>query len=343
MAALSSKPNHVRSISFPGRSHPTIQRVEEELNKLKSLEAPATPKADTVYNGLLILEKLYKSIDDLLNLPTLQTLSQSLDAEWVDDLLDKSVRLLDVCGTTRELVSQYKGKVRDLQSSLRRRKGDSTTDDSIERFTSFSKKIKRDAKTSVLTLKQTDQETAVPILLDEEQDTMAAIRALREANAVCISIFQMLLSFLCVPLLKPKQSKWSLLSRLVHKERIAPEVQEENKSLETKLETFEAYLDSFENALEAVFSWLVSFHIYNVHGKLNSLPFDLLVVPHGAPWLAIKCIVPWTGLLDFAEPTYKCVCACVRDLQSCQKEKRRLKYRASFTRGAQKLFLVLTI
>ncbi|KAK4711674.1 hypothetical protein R3W88_006187 [Solanum pinnatisectum] len=229
MAALSSKPNHVRSISFPGRSHPTIQRVEEELNKLKSLEAPATPKADTVYS----------------------------DAKWVDDLLDKSVRLLDVCGTTRELVSQYKEKVRDLQSSLRRRKGDSTTDDSIERFTSFSKKFKRDAKTSVLTLKQTDQETAVPVLLDAEQDTMAAIRALREANAVCISIFQMILSFLCVPPLMPKQSKWSLLSRLVHKERIAPEVQEENKSLETRLETFEAYLDSFENALEAVFRCLI--------------------------------------------------------------------------------------
>ncbi|XP_015066942.1 uncharacterized protein LOC107011806 [Solanum pennellii] len=257
MAALSSKPNHVRSISFPGRSHPTIQRVEEELNKLKSLEAPATPKADSVYHGLLILERLYKSIDGLLNLPSRQTLSQSLDAKWVDDLLDKSVRLLDVCGTTRELVSQYKEKVRDLQSSLRRRKGDSTTDDSVERFTSFSKKIKRDAKMSILTLKQIDQETAVPVLLDAEQDTIAAIRALREANAVCISIFQMLLSFLCVPLLKPKQSKWSLLSRLVHKERITPGVQEENTSLETRLETFEAYLDSFENALEAVFRCLI--------------------------------------------------------------------------------------
>ncbi|KAJ8545688.1 hypothetical protein K7X08_018271 [Anisodus acutangulus] len=235
MAALSSKPNHIRSISLPGRSHPTTQRVEEELNKLKSLEVSVAPKADTVYNGLLGLEKLYKCIDDLLNLP--QTLSQSLDAKRVDDLLDKSVRLLDVCGTTREHISQLK-KI---------------------------KKIKRDAKILVLTLKQMDQETVVPVFLDADEDTIAAIRALREANAVCISIFQMLLSFLCVPLLKPKQSKWSLLSRLVHKDRIAPEVQEENTSLETRLETFEACLHSFENALEDTFS----------------LPFALLVVPHG--------------------------------------------------------------
>ncbi|CAN4078635.1 unnamed protein product [Withania somnifera] len=255
MAVLSSKPNHVRSVSFPGRSHPTTQRVEEELNKIKSLEVPTALKADTVYNGLLGLEKLYKCIDDLLNLP--QSLSRSIDAKWADDLLDKSVRLLDVCGTARELVSQYKENVRDLQSSLRRRKGDSTTDDSVVRFTSFSKKIKRDAKRLVLTLKQMDLETVIPVLLDADQDTIAATRALREANAVCISIFQMLFSFLCVQPLKPKQSKWSLLSRLVHKDRIAPEVQEENLSLETRLETFEAYLNNLENALEATFRCLI--------------------------------------------------------------------------------------
>ncbi|KAG5623224.1 hypothetical protein H5410_008442 [Solanum commersonii] len=256
MDSLSSKPNHVRSISLPGRSHPTTQRVEEELNKLKSLEVSAAPAA--VSNGLIALEKLYKCIDDLLNLPQiLQALSQSLNAKWLDDLLDKSVRLLDLCGTIRELISQCKENVRDLQSSLRRRKGDSTTDDSVERFTSFSKKIKRDAKRSVSTLKQMDQETAVLVLLDADQDTVAVIRGLKEANAVCLSTFQMLLSFLCVPLLKPKPSKWSLLSRLVQKERIASEYHEENMSLETRLETFKAYLDSFEDGLEATFRCLI--------------------------------------------------------------------------------------
>ena len=91
-------------------------------------------------------------------------------------------------------------------------------------------------------------------------------------------------------------------------------------------------------------SWLISFHIYNVHGKLNSLPFDLLVVPHGAPWLAFKCIVLWTGLVDFAEPTHKCVCAFVRDLQSSVRRKKGdSSAEASLTRGAQKLVLVLTL
>ncbi|PHT64556.1 hypothetical protein BC332_34918 [Capsicum chinense] len=114
MDALSSKPNHVRSISLPGRSHPTNQRVEEELNKLRSLEVSVAPAA--VSNGLIGLEKLYECIDDLLNLPqTLRALSQSLNAKCLDDLLDKSVRLLDVCATMRELVSQCKENQEDQE------------------------------------------------------------------------------------------------------------------------------------------------------------------------------------------------------------------------------------
>ncbi|PHU26883.1 hypothetical protein BC332_05215 [Capsicum chinense] len=122
MAALSSKPNHVRSLSLPGRSHPTTQRVEEELNKLKSLEVSAAPEA--VSNGLLSLEKSYKCIDDFLNLP--QTLYQSLHEKWLDDLLDKSVRLLDLCGTIKELVSRCKENMtalKDLPLSSRRSSG----------------------------------------------------------------------------------------------------------------------------------------------------------------------------------------------------------------------------
>uniref|UniRef100_K4BAH8 Uncharacterized protein n=1 Tax=Solanum lycopersicum TaxID=4081 RepID=K4BAH8_SOLLC len=125
MTALSSKPNHIRSVSFPGRSHPTTQRVEVELNKLKSLEVSVAPAA--VSNGLLGLEKSFKCIDDLFNLPqTLQALSQNLHAKWLDDLLDKSVRLLDLCGTIRELVSQCKENMtalKDLPLSSRRSRG----------------------------------------------------------------------------------------------------------------------------------------------------------------------------------------------------------------------------
>ncbi|XP_009776140.1 uncharacterized protein LOC107813866 [Nicotiana tabacum] len=253
--ATSSKSNHIRSISLPARSHPTTKRVEDAVNNLKTLKISTASTAETMHVGLLGLEELYKCMNDLLNLPqTLQALSQYQQGKLVEDLLDKSVRLLDLCGTIMELVLQYKENVRNLQSSLRRRKTDSITETSMAKFTTFNKKIKKEAKRLVLVLKQMDQEAEggfVP--KDADQDTVDMIKTLKEANEMRISIFQMFLSFLSVPLLKPKTSKWSLVSSFVNKGRIACVGQEEKMNLENRLESFEAHLDNFENGLEGLF------------------------------------------------------------------------------------------
>lgn len=241
---------------MPGCSHQTTEKLKEAINNLKALEVSTTSSPEVMYNGLLGLEELYKCVNVLLNLPqTLQAFSQYRLGKMVEDLLDKSVRLLDLCGTTRELVLQYKENVRDLQSSLKRRKKDSTTESSMMKFTSFSKKIKKEAKRLVVVLKQMDQETERSFVpKDADQDMIDMIKTLKEANAMRISMFQMFLSFLSVPLLKPKLSKWSLVSRLlVKKGRLACEGQEEKMDLESRLEPFEAHLDNFENGLEGIY------------------------------------------------------------------------------------------
>lgn len=241
---------------MPGCSHQTTEKLKEAINNLKALEVSTTSSAEVMYNGLLGLEELYKCVNVLLNLPqTLQAFSQYRLGKMVEDLLDKSVRLLDLCGTTRELVLQYKENVRDLQSSLKRRKKDSTTESSMIKFNSFSKKIKKEAKRLVVVLKQMDQETERSFVpKDADQDMIDMIKTLKEANAMRISMFQMFLSFLSVPLLKPKLSKWSLVSRLlVKKGRLACEGQEEKMDLESRLEPFEAHLDNFENGLEGIY------------------------------------------------------------------------------------------
>ncbi|CAN4109796.1 unnamed protein product [Withania somnifera] len=253
-----SHSNHVRSIDTSGCSHQTTKRLKEAINNLKALEVSTASSAEVMYNGLLGLEELYKCVNVLLNLPqTLQAFSQYHLGKMVEDLLDKSVRLLDLCGTTRELVLQYKENVRDLQSSLKRRKKDSTTETSMTKFISFSKKIKKEAKRLVMVLKQMDQETERSFVpKDADQDTVDMIKTLKEANAMRISMFQMFLSFLSVPLLRPKISKWSLVSRLlVNKGRLAcEEGQDDQKmNLETRLEPFEAHLDNFENGLEGIY------------------------------------------------------------------------------------------
>lgn len=124
------------------------------------------------------------------------------------------MRILDVCGTIRELVSQCKEHVRDVASSVRRRK-----QDNIVRFASFRKKMKKDAKRLVLSLKEMNEETEGSLFLDAASEIAFFIRVMRNVSKSCIPIFQMLLSFMYVPLLKTKSSKWSLVSRLVYKGR----------------------------------------------------------------------------------------------------------------------------
>ncbi|CAN4078624.1 unnamed protein product [Withania somnifera] len=258
MAALPcAKTKPFRSISLPVRSHPTTQRVEQVINKLNGLETSA-PTAETIIHSLLGLEELQNCIDDLLNsTQTLKILSQHQHAKWIEELLGNSVRILDVCGTTRELVSQYKENGRALQSSLRRGKGDASAEAGIARFTTFSKKMKKEAKILVLELKQVHCEILNSSFLEVDQETIAVTRALRQTNAVCILIFQMLLTFLSVPLLKPKHPKWSLVSKLMKNRRTEHESLEIGTILETKLETFEAQLDSIEKGMEGAFRSLI--------------------------------------------------------------------------------------
>ena len=142
---------HVRCISLPSRSHPSTLRLEEELNKLKTWEQATSTSTSTssvlICKGLTGLDELYKCMDDFLNMTsTQQVLSQNQHEKCVEELLDGSVRLLDICGITRDTMLLIKEHVRALQSALRRRKGDSSIESNINNYISFKKKMKKDAK-----------------------------------------------------------------------------------------------------------------------------------------------------------------------------------------------------
>ncbi|WMV16547.1 hypothetical protein MTR67_009932 [Solanum verrucosum] len=271
MASSSSKSNK-RSISLPSRSHPVTENIEEELNKLKTWEFSASPTAEDVYNGLVGFGEVHKCMGDLLNLPsTLQSLSQCQNKKWVDEILDKSVRFLDICGTTRDLLSQFKENVKDVQSSLRRRKGDL----SINKYTTFRKKMKKEAKSLITALKRMDHEEVVVVMEVDDQLVSAVIRILREVTTIGISVFQMVLNFLSAPISKPI-SKWSLVSRLVNKgdqdnvneiesvdaalsslSKCGPNEMEKIQFVQSKLETVEAHFECIESGLDNIFRCLI--------------------------------------------------------------------------------------
>jgi hypothetical protein len=94
---------HVRSNSFPSQSHPSSTRIEQDLNKIKTWEATSTSTSDSITNGLSMLEDLYISLEDLLNMASTQkAISHHQGEKSVEELLDGSVKILDICGITRD-------------------------------------------------------------------------------------------------------------------------------------------------------------------------------------------------------------------------------------------------
>ncbi|KAL3591857.1 hypothetical protein D5086_010497 [Populus alba] len=265
----------VRSISLPSRSHPTTLTVEEELNKLKEWEALST--SGSICNGLLGLEDLYKYVDELLNLASTQeVISRHENGKCHNELLDGSVRLLDVCSIARDTMLRFREQIQALQSALRRRKGDSSIESSVAIFTCFRKKMKKDAKKLIASLKQMDNRLGASSLLDQDQHLSAVIRVIREVNVINCSIFQSLLLFMSTSS-KPKQSRWSLVSKLMHKGATTCEEKQENvneleavhaalsevsdsekvKITYKKLEALVISIEDLESCLERVFRVLI--------------------------------------------------------------------------------------
>ena len=116
--------HHFRSNSFPTRAHPLISEFDNQLSRLRCYEATASTSSSASLSQKIIgLQDLNDSVDNLLLLPFAQALAQEQNQKWFNELLDGSLRLLDVCGIARDALLQTKECTRELQSTLRRRHG----------------------------------------------------------------------------------------------------------------------------------------------------------------------------------------------------------------------------
>ena len=273
-----------KSISLPCRSHPTMFHIEELLRKMKIISAEVT-SADEICSSLSQMKTLYKCMDGLLASSTNQILmSLEQNKKWVDELVDESVKFLDICGNLSDMLSETKDHSRDIFSSLRRRKGDLNVENSITKYSCFRKKMKKDVKGLVASLKPVDNMItgAGSVLVDSDNHQLVAvIRALIGVNEMTVLVFESLLMFLSASI--SKKNTWSVVvSKLVHKRRVACEDHQEQvvenefervddaltklckdaslsdvQIAQCRLETLGAQIERMESGLECMFRCLV--------------------------------------------------------------------------------------
>ncbi|MCL7022959.1 hypothetical protein MKW94_020513 [Papaver nudicaule] len=227
---------HARSISLPTRSHPLAAAVEEQLCNLRTSDLTSS-----ISNNLVALKDLYECVEDFLS---------TNEGKCLDTVLDRSVMLLDICGTIKDVLSQMKQSAQDLQSSIRRRSNE------FDAYMSSRKKICKVIRNCLSDLKRNSK----------TNDLVTEVSLLTEVEATTLAVFESVLSFLSAP----KQSNWSLVSKLTTKratQQVTNEVTKvdialkskdiEAKEVQKPLADLEMNLQDLEDGLESVFRCLI--------------------------------------------------------------------------------------
>ncbi|KAI3499899.1 hypothetical protein L1887_35713 [Cichorium endivia] len=279
----------IRSITLPCRSHPSNNRIEQALNKVNAwmeTSSFSNPSAKTICSGVSQLMKLYECLNDLVktSLSQTSTISNKQNMKWTDELLDESVSFLDILSSTADVLLQTKQQVRDLGCDIRR-KGGRSIESIISSYIVFRKKLRKDVKKSVASLKKMDNMIYdCPFMKDIENHHLTwVIQVFRQVSASTTVILRLLLNFFVTPIYKTRPtSRFTALSRYISKGKVVPEEKAVTNTNELqrldatlfgygtryklefiliapkKLEEFEATIDDVNSHLESMSRRLVS-------------------------------------------------------------------------------------
>ncbi|KAM0067771.1 hypothetical protein Hdeb2414_s0002g00065241 [Helianthus debilis subsp. tardiflorus] len=246
------------TIRLPCISLSITLRIKLEINATKTVVAaskPSTaskPSAETICSDLSQLAERYKCMGDQLNSSTTQVLiSSDQDKKWVEELIDVSLNLLDVCGSTWDMVTLFKEHIRDLHCALRRRK----CENGIMKYKCFRKMMKKDVEMLVARLKHVNN----MVIVSDNNQVAAVMQEVKGVIEKTVFVFESLLLYLSTQTSKP--SIWSsVVSKLIHKGKVACEDQTQEEKMQfanCRLEKQETLLDSMETGLECIFRCLI--------------------------------------------------------------------------------------
>ncbi|KAK0581032.1 hypothetical protein LWI29_009036 [Acer saccharum] len=227
MASNTQISYHVRSNSFPSRPHPITSEVDQHLSRLRSSQATTISSSSSICHDINGLQDLHGCVDKFLQLPLVQqALGQEQQKKWVDELLNGSLRILDISSIAKDALLQTKECVQGLSSVLRRRRGDEISSE-VKKYLTSRKTVKKTIKKALKGMANKCSKT------NEEDET---ITMLKDVEAATSTVFESLLSLISRPKASSK-SGWSLVSKLIHSKGIACEEEESDMNEFVKVDT----------------------------------------------------------------------------------------------------------
>ncbi|XWS62584.1 hypothetical protein CRYUN_Cryun06bG0023400 [Craigia yunnanensis] len=217
--------SHGRTISLPSRSHPTIPQIKEHLFRLRPTDITSL-SLSAINCKLSGLGDLFDFFDKFLLLPqTQKTLSRGNNEKWADELLDGLLLQLDVCGTAKDVLSQAKQHIQELQSMLRRRRADECElAKEVGKYLVSRKKAKKMIHKVLKILKT--KYTCSPS--DKGNDTMAVVDMSRQIQGVTLTTLQSLLFYISGLKAQSKINSWILVSNLMRSKHVVDNMHREH-------------------------------------------------------------------------------------------------------------------
>lgn len=108
---------HLRSASVPSSPRSNEIDVDEKLQNMKTMFSSSFVTIETMCDGFGKLGEVYNYIGELACLPSSQVMRQK---GVVEQELERSVVLLDLCNTMQESFEDLKRSIMDMQMALKR-------------------------------------------------------------------------------------------------------------------------------------------------------------------------------------------------------------------------------
>ncbi|XP_050205245.1 uncharacterized protein LOC126655221 [Mercurialis annua] len=253
---------HIRSISLPSTSHPLTVSLEEQLYKLKISQSSLS-----IAQKLNGLKELYECVDDVLQ----QTLSREKQNKSIEEALNGSLCLLDICSNTKDFFSQMRECLQGLELSLRRSKS------GVDAYMASRKTMNKLIRKYLRNFKKQDKNCK------SNSDSADISVLLKDVEEISVSMFESILGFISQPKskskltiftknLQPKNSSCEEEVEANEMEKMDAELLILKSSSQTtnilkELRTLEMSLQEAEEELECVYRKLVKIRV----SILNSL------------------------------------------------------------------------